>query len=180
MEKECDEQGVDLNDADAAVDEKALEVLQQRNEQLMRALADSENRQKIVEREKTTSVRYAVADFAKNLLDVADALDSAVQSCAGKDLTGEAWTLNEGLVLTQSILNKVLEKHHIKVIAPQPGDMFDHSQHQAVSQEETVDYAEGQIVTLLRPGYFLEDRLLRAAFVTVAAAPKAPSESSDD
>lgn len=145
--------------------------LEEKNEQLIRALADSTNRQKILEREKDLAVRYAVADFAKNLLDVVDALESAVQSCQDKTLTGEAQTLKEGLVMTQSILVKVFQKHKIEVIAPEPGDAFDHGRHQALSQEDSA-LPEGSIVTVLRQGYFLQERLLRAAFVSVSSGKK--------
>ena len=158
-------------DTEEMVQDTATSALEEKNEHLMRALADSENRQKILEREKDLAVRYCLADFAKSLLDVVDALESAVQSCQDKTLTGEAQTLNEGLVLTQSILLKVFQKHNIEVIEPEPGDAFDHGRHQAISQEDS-DLPEGAIVTLLRKGYFLQDRLLRAAFVSVSSGKK--------
>ena len=168
MGKEKHEKNVNAEETEQ---ESVTATLEDKNEQLVRALADSENRQKILERERDLSVRYAVADFAKSLLDVVDALESAAQSCQGRTLTGEAHTLNEGIVLTQSVLMKVFKKHKIDVIAPEPGETFDHGRHQAISQEDS-DFDEGAIVTVLRQGYFLQERLLRAAFVSVSSGKK--------
>lgn len=163
--KKTETQDIDEQDA------QKEEALKEKNDQLLRALADSENRRKIIEREKDVSVRYAIADFAKNLLEVVDALESAVQACEGKKLTGDAWTLNEGLVLTQSVMKNVFAKHSIEVVEPEVGDAFDHGRHQAISQEES-DQPQGTIATVLRRGYFLKDRLLRPAFVSVSFGDK--------
>ncbi|MEI9962261.1 MAG: nucleotide exchange factor GrpE [Limisphaerales bacterium] len=45
------------------------------------------------------------------------------------------------------------------------GKTFDPTLHEAVSQQETADIPEGQVVQQLRKGYKLRDRLLRPATV---------------
>ena len=52
--------------------------------------------------------------------------------------------------------------------------MFDPSLHEAVSQVETDDVPEGQVVQQLRKGYKFGDRLLRPASVVVAKASPTP------
>ncbi|MCY4413549.1 MAG: nucleotide exchange factor GrpE [Alphaproteobacteria bacterium] len=150
-------------------------------EQLMRALAESDNRRKIMEKEKEMSVRYAVTGFAQDVLDIADALDSAIAAHQAKEkLVGDALTLHEGLVLTRSVLSKVFDKYAIEVVDPKAGDVFDHNVHQAISQEEDTKFEEGSVVTLLRKGYQMKERLLRAAFVTVAAEKPAQTEETEE
>ena len=53
------------------------------------------------------------------------------------------------------------------------GKTFDPNLHEAVSQQETADVPEGQVVQQLRKGYKLRDRLLRPASVVVAKHPTA-------
>ena len=56
---------------------------------------------------------------------------------------------------------------------------FDHNLHEAVSQRETDEAPEGQVVEQLRKGYKLKDRLLRAASVVVAKAPGGDASVED-
>ena len=51
------------------------------------------------------------------------------------------------------------------------GQKFDPNLHEAVSQQETKDVPEGQVLQQLRKGYKLRDRLLRPATVIVAKKP---------
>ena len=60
---------------------------------------------------------------------------------------------------------------------PALGIAFDPSVHEAVSQQETSDVPEGQVVQVVRKGYRVRDRLIRPASVVVAKAP-APGSAS--
>jgi len=51
------------------------------------------------------------------------------------------------------------------------GQKFDPNLHEAVSQQETPDVPEGEVLQQLRKGYKLRDRLLRPATVVVAKKP---------
>jgi molecular chaperone GrpE len=53
------------------------------------------------------------------------------------------------------------------------GKTFDPNWHEAVSQQETAEVPEGQVVQQLRKGYKLRDRLIRPATVIVAKKPAA-------
>ncbi len=158
-----------LEESVEEVEAEAVEnPLQEKVDLLMRALAEKENRVKIIERERDVSVKYAAGTVLADFLEVLDALDSALQVGDGQELTGGALTLREGLVLTRSLASKILEKHGVVEISPEPGDAFDHDLHQAMSQVESEDYEGGAIVQCLRKGFKLKDRLLRPSFVVVA------------
>ena len=51
------------------------------------------------------------------------------------------------------------------------GRPFDPNLHEALSQQETADVPEGQVLRQLRKGYKLRDRLIRPASVVVAKKP---------
>jgi len=51
------------------------------------------------------------------------------------------------------------------------GKPFDPNLHEAVSQQESKDVPEGQVLQQLRKGYKLRERLLRPATVIVAKKP---------
>ena len=51
---------------------------------------------------------------------------------------------------------------------------FDPNFHEAVSQQESADVPEGQVLQQLRKGYRLRERLLRPATVVVARKPASP------
>ena len=69
------------------------------------------------------------------------------------------------MVLSQ--FRNVLKECGVDTIEPQ-GEEFDHSYHEAVSEQETDEVAEGHVVQVLRKGYILGPRLIRAARVIVA------------
>jgi molecular chaperone GrpE len=56
------------------------------------------------------------------------------------------------------------------------GKPFDPNIHEAVSQQESAEVAEGIVLQQLRKGYKLRDRLLRPATVIVAKAPAPEAE----
>jgi len=98
------------------------------------------------------------------LLAVKDSLDAA--------LTVENTSIEsfkEGVELTARQLDSVFEKFAIRQINP-AGEKFDPHRHQAISQVESTQ-EPNTVVNVLQKGYMLNDRVLRPALVTVAAAP---------
>ena len=55
----------------------------------------------------------------------------------------------------------------VAAINPQPGDMLDPHQHQAMQAVES-EQAPNTVVNVLKKGYALSDRVLRPAMVAVA------------
>jgi molecular chaperone GrpE len=136
-------------------------------DQLMRALAEAENIRKRAEREKSDMSKYAVSNFAKDMLGVADNLSRAL--AAVSDVKVDDPKINaliEGIKMTEQTLAQVFERHGIKKIDPK-GEKFDHNTQQAMSEVES-DLEAGCVVDVYQHGYIIHDRLLRAAMVTVS------------
>lgn len=159
-------------EAPAAAAQRIAELeaqVAQLKDQALRALAEAENTRRRASREIEDNTRYAAANFARELLTVADNLRRALDST-----TAEARQADErlasfyaGVELTERELLAVFERIGIRRIDPL-GQPFDHNRHQAVYQVETADHAPGTVVQTLQPGYVMHDRLLRPALVAVA------------
>ena len=145
-------------------------------DKLLRALAETENVRRRAQREREDAVRYGAANFARDMLTVADnlrrALDAAPEDGARDEITR---TLLAGVAATERELLAALERNGIKRIEPQPGERFDHNFHEAMFEVEGTGRPAGTVVQVLQPGYVIHDRLLRPAMVGVAkAAPGHP------
>ncbi|MCC6414953.1 MAG: nucleotide exchange factor GrpE [Opitutaceae bacterium] len=141
----------------------------------VRAMADHENFRKRVAREKDELRQYAASRVLEDLMPVLDNLGHGLAAAA---LPGaELKSLREGIVMVQTQLKAALEQHGLKEINP-VGQAFDAHQHEALSQQPSATVAEGNVLNVVRVGYSLNGRLLRAASVIVSSgAPKAEDQS---
>jgi molecular chaperone GrpE len=143
-------------------------------EKLLRTLADMENLRRRTEREIADARAYAVTNFARDMLTVADntrrALESVPDDARGE---GPLQSFIEGIELTERDLLKTLERHGIKRLDPQ-GQKFDPNLHQAMFEVPNPDVPNGTVVQVVQTGYAIGDRVLRPALVGVAkGGPKA-------
>ena len=138
-------------------------------DRLLRTLADMENLRRRTEREKADTARYAITNFARDVLTVGDNLkrtmdhvpaDAAAQDPALK-------TFLEGVELTERELLNVLERHGVTRIEPL-GQRFDPNSQQAMFEVQNPDVAEGTVVDVMQAGYAIGDRCLRPALVAIA------------
>lgn len=144
--------------------EEQIKDLEDRN---LRLLAEMQNLRVRQQKDLRDMREYAVAGFANDMISLSeniyrarDAIPSAEDELYSKILQGIDLTIDE--------LKKVFDKHGIKRIAPNVGDKFDYTIHQAIAQVPTNDVADGCVVSLIAAGYTLKDRVLRAAMVAVA------------
>ena len=161
--------------------ELALGEVAALKDKLLRAMAETENMRRRSDREKADTRKYAVADFARDMLAVSDNLQRALGSVsdeARKDNPDLAQLL-EGVELTRKELQGHFEKHGIKEINPL-GEKLDPNFHQAVVQLDHSEAAQGTVVQVMQPGYVIHDRLLRAAMVGVAKGVPAQTEVKAD
>jgi len=168
-----------IDPRDAALETLKLEVTQLKD-QLVRQFAETENVRKRGQKQVEDTAKYAVGNFAKEIVGVADNLRRALDS-AGKlatDIAGAAAPVLDGVALTERELLKTLEKFGIKPIEPE-GQKFDPNLHQAVFEVPTAQAEPGTVVTVVQRGYTVYDRLLRPAMVGVAKAPM-PDEGVND
>lgn len=140
-------------------------------DQLLRALAETENVRRRGQREREDAQRYAASNFAKDMLAVADNLGRALQHIPAEQLDSDPAlkTLYDGVAATERQLLSAFERHNIKRIEPL-GEKFDSNLHQAMFEVPGTGQPAGTIVQVLQPGYVMHDRLLRAAMVGVAKA----------
>jgi molecular chaperone GrpE len=165
-----EEQAAQIGDdrADKAALQAENESLRDR---LLRALADAENTRRRTERVVEQVRQYAIADFARELLSVADNLRRAI--AAAEDTTGEAIddrSLIEGVRATERILLGILERFGVRRIEAL-GAAFNPELHEAVMQIEDPSRPPGTVVDVSEEGYTIHDRLLRPARVVVAKRP---------
>lgn len=152
-------------------------------DRMLRAMAETENMRRRAARESDEARKYAVTGFARELLEVADNLTRALDSVPAEARESEqVKPLVEGIELTQRSLASCFERYKITKVNPTIGDRFDHNQHQAMFEIETVEHAPGSVVQVMQHGYVIADRLLRPAMVGVAKKPvaAAPPAGEDD
>lgn len=138
-------------------------------ERLVRTTADFDNFKKRAARERTEAIQFANSSLLQKLLPVVDSFEMAFAATqSAKD--EKSSSLQAGIVMVQSQLKSILAEAGLEEIDA-TGKPFDPTQHEAVSQQETADVPEGQVVQQMRKGYKFRDRLLRPASVVVAIKP---------
>jgi molecular chaperone GrpE len=155
------------NDADGP-DALQAEIIGLRD-QLLRAVAETENTRRRLTRERDETAKYAAAGFAREMLDVADNLHRALQAIPAEalGLDGALQALHEGVSATERQLEAAFTRQNIKRLWPM-GEKFDSNLHQAMFEVPGTDQPGGTIVQVLQAGYTMHDRLLRPAMVGVA------------
>lgn len=138
-------------------------------DQALRALADAENTRRRAQRDIEDNSKYAVANFARDVLPVGDNLRRALDSIPAEARQSDERLENfaAGVELTERELLAVLERYGIRRVDP-VGQPFDHNLHQAMMQVESAEHPAGTVVQVFQPGYTIHGRLLRPAMVTVA------------
>lgn len=142
-------------------------------DQLLRALADTENMRRRTERELETARKYGHTGFARDLVGAIDNLARAIDAAPTADdaaPTAESITaLITGLEMSWTEIQSTMERHGITRISPL-GEKFDYNFHQAMFEMPHPDHQPGTVVEVVQHGYALHDRLLRPAMVGVSKA----------
>ncbi|NIA71996.1 nucleotide exchange factor GrpE [Pelagibius litoralis] len=190
-----DEPLVDLSGLESAAalspDEDPVTVLEGEvaslKDQLLRAMAETENIRRRSQREREDSVKYAAVPVIRDLLGVADNLQRALESVP-EEMAAESEVMSNlrlGVQMTQKELMSVFERHQIRAIAPL-GEKLDPHLHEAMFELEDPEKPAGTVVQVIQTGYRLHDRLLRPARVGISkggpkeGAAKAEGDASND
>lgn len=131
-------------------------------DQLLRAMAEVQNTKKRAEKEKANISKFSISGFAKDVLRIRDNLQLALNSD-----TKDTGAIVEGIKLTMSEMDNILENYGIRIIDAL-GKEFDPNFHQAMIEIETTDKAPGIVVQVMQEGFMIHDRLLRPALVGVS------------
>ncbi|MBL1259651.1 MAG: nucleotide exchange factor GrpE [Thiotrichaceae bacterium] len=138
--------------------------------QLLMARADLSNAQRRSERDLANAHKFAVEKLALELIPVKDSMEMGLAAVTEGDEQGEGQAkVIEGMALTLQMFSGVLDKSGVKEVNPQ-GEKFNPDFHQAMSMQETADFAPNMVMTVFQKGYVLNDRLIRPAMVVVSKA----------
>ena len=133
-------------------------------EKLARAQAEFQNSRKRLQAEADQRSQYANANLIKSLLPVIDNFERALAQDPDKS---DARTILKGMQIVHDQWLSVLKQQLVQEIAPQPGEPFDPTRHEALMQQPS-EFPEGSVVQTLQKGYALHDRTLRPAQVAIS------------
>ena len=129
-----------------------------------RTQAEFANARKRFDRQRGETYVNATAETVAKLLPLIDDFERALDSVPGED-KNDPWVAGVALVYRKML--SVLEEMNVQII-PAVGEPFDPNLHEALSQEPSDEHDSGIIVSELRRGYRLGDRVIRPSLVTVA------------
>jgi molecular chaperone GrpE len=145
------------------------EVAESRDK-MLRTLAEMENLRKRTSREVADARTYGITGFARDVLEIADNLQralDAVPSEARAAADPGLKALIEGVELTERSLLNALEKHGVRKLDP-VGEKFDPNFHQAMFEVPDASVPAGTVVQVVQAGYLIGERVLRPALVAVS------------
>jgi len=143
--------------------QKAEAAVQEHRDAFLRAKAETENMRKRAQTDVAAAHKYAVENFATELLAVKDSLEAALAT-----ENAAADSLKSGVELTLKQLKAAFDKFNLAEENP-VNQKFDPHRHQAISMVEG-DAEPNTVISVLQKGYKLNDRVIRPALVTVAKA----------
>ena len=142
-------------------------------ERYVRSVADLDNYRKRAVRDREDAAHRAATRILEDLLPVLDNLALGLQAAkaSGADLK----TLIGGVEMVGQQLKTALAGHGLVEIAPL-GKPFDPNLHEAIAQQPHADHPVDHVAAVVRTGYTLNGRLVRAASVVVSTgAPADPA-----
>lgn len=159
----------------APPDEDGEEALAAKTEEVkalqdkyLRLAAEFENFKRLSQRDQREYIRFANESLLKELLPIVDNLERAIKSA--KETPGSDGLI-QGVELILKQLLETLQKFGVRPVKS-VGEVFDPSRHQAVAHVQSKGAPGNIVVEEYQKGYLLHDRILRAAMVAVADAPK--------
>jgi molecular chaperone GrpE len=140
-------------------------------DRLLRVTADFDNYKKRAARERQDAIKFANESLLEKLVPVLDNFEMALMAANNTQGT-TVESLKTGIGMIHGQLKSALTDAGLEEVDA-AGKPFDPNLHEAVSQQETAQAPEGQVLQQLRKGYKLRERLLRPATVVVARKPGA-------
>uniref|UniRef100_A0A0N5C7J2 GrpE protein homolog n=1 Tax=Strongyloides papillosus TaxID=174720 RepID=A0A0N5C7J2_STREA len=136
----------------------------------LRSVAETENVRKRGVRLVDDAKVYAIQGFCKDLLEVADILNLAIDAVPKEDVESDKKLkdLYDGIVMTKEVLLKTFNKHGLVPVNPD-GQKFDPNLHEAVFQvpKEQANVPADHVAHVAKIGYSLHGRPIRPAQVGV-------------
>ena len=138
-------------------------------DQVLRLAAEMENLRRRTARDVADARSYSVANFARDMLQVSDNLNRALQAIpeGAREKDTGLNALAEGVEMTERAMMAALERNGVKKIEPE-GQKFDPNFHQAMFEIPNTDVPNNTVQQVVQAGYVIGDRVLRPAMVGVS------------
>jgi len=133
----------------------------------LRAVADLENYRRRVTREKDELRQHAAVNLLQHLLPVLDTLQLSLATARQQP---DAKTITDGVAMVLEQFKGVLGRQGLKEVNP-VGQKFDPHLHESLSHQPSPEVPEEHVLQVVRTGYTLHGRLLRAASVILSSGP---------
>ncbi len=152
------------------------------NDKLLRALAETENVRRRAQRDKEDAAKYGIRRFAEDMLSVSDNLGRALSSIDSERRAEDSNldSIAAGIEIVMKNLLAAFEQSGIQQIEAM-GARFDPMLHEAMFEVEDADQSAGTIAQVMEDGFTLHGRTLRAAKVGVTkGGPKATDPGKNE
>ena len=138
-------------------------------DQVLRLAAEMENLRRRTARDVADARAYSVANFARDMLQVSDNLNRALQAIpeGAREKDSGLNALAEGVEMTERAMMAALERNGVKKIEPE-GQKFDPNFHQAMFEIPNTEVPNNTVQQVVQAGYVIGDRVLRPAMVGVS------------
>src|ERR1700760_4275635 len=163
---------------EGSVEALTKEVAESRDK-MLRTLAEMENLRTRTKREVSDAKTYGITGFARDVLEIADNLQRALDAVPAEAKAAAdpgLKALMEGVELTERSLLNALEKNGVKKFDP-AGEKFNPNFQQAMYEVPDASVPSGTVVQVVQAGYTLGERVLRPALggVSKGGAKAAPA-----
>ena len=155
--------------------EEARQKANENWDKAVRTQAEMENLKRRTQKDLEDARKYALTNFAKDLLPVLDSMILGLQAATGD--SEDVKKFREGSELTIKQFEALFTKFNIDTIDPM-GQTFNPEQHQAMVMQVVEGAEPNTVVNVFQKGYMLNGRLLRPAMVVVAKAAEKTSEDN--
>src|SRR5690625_5149566 len=156
--------------------EQAKEESRENYERYLRTVADWENYRRRMTREKEELRQLATASLIEEFLPVVDNLALGLETAANHP---EAKEVAAGFAMVGNQIRAIFEQNGVTEIDPL-GEAFDPHHHEAMAHQPSDEVPEGDVFQVIRKGYLMNGRLLRAASVLVSSGPSKEAEESEE
>ena len=155
--------------------EKAQRESEENRNLYLHAVADLENYRNRIKKDMANAVQSVLGAFCLAICDVRDCMEAALASAKADEAK-----IKEGVGLTLRKMESAMEMQGILPVCPDIGITFDPQLHEAVSTQTKADLAPNAIVEVVRVGYTLHGRVLRAASVVVSKKTEARDNNNNN
>ena len=157
--------------------EKIQEELEEYKDKYLRLLAEMNNMQRRMQKEKQETIRFAIENTIEDFLPPLDNLENALKFAGESSKEVKNWAIGFEMILSQ--FRDVLHNNGI-IAFHSKGNIFDPHYHEAMEIIETQEHPDGIILEEIAKGYKSSSRTIRPAHVKVAKKVLPPEKKLEE